>query len=403
MLRQFLPVGQGAFYRESFSCGDAEAVHVVYDCGSSTDIGLLKRCIRRCFERGQSIQAVFLSHFHEDHVNGLEYLLKHCRVEHIFFPLLIGEDKELTLLQHLTSSALAKENDFWVRFARDPRAALDRLDLDYRPRLHPVRPVDDGDEENTPYSAADDFLRPIIIDSGRDVSDIIFGHIADTYRDQAIEHWRYIPCHFREKDRREKLKEVLKSRLGTGNPKKLLDMLKANPLYRSDIRKAYKEVRGDLNTNSMTLFSGTKHPHFWQGMRGWQCPFERFMDAPQVCGCADYLLKPGALYMGDYDAKGPWKWEALQKAYQEYFPYIGCLQLPHHGSRHSFNLELLGIKSCDLYIASAGLDNPFRHPHGDVVKRVLLSGTQPLIVTEQSDSMVELSVAPLAYPLCRKS
>lgn len=88
------------------------------------------------------------------------------------------------------------------------------------------------------------------------------------------------------------------------------------------------------------------------------------------------------------------KWRALRDAYQDYFPEIGCLQVPHHGSRHHFHSGLLGLERCRLYIMSAGCRNRFRHPAGSVIKQIVLSGKRPLVVTEQQESMVCLYILP---------
>lgn len=37
MIRSFLPVGQGAFYRETFKI-NGDKINIIYDCGSATDI-----------------------------------------------------------------------------------------------------------------------------------------------------------------------------------------------------------------------------------------------------------------------------------------------------------------------------------------------------------------------------
>ena len=106
MHRRFLPIGQGAFYWEQFCNHRSEndnQINVVYDCGSLSGNSLLHKQIDDCFDPGEKIHAVFLSHFDEDHVNGLEYLLRHTQVEHIFFPLLTNEDKALIFLQHLVN------------------------------------------------------------------------------------------------------------------------------------------------------------------------------------------------------------------------------------------------------------------------------------------------------------
>ena len=67
MLRSFLPVGQGAFYRETFNL--KEGMHtIVYDCGSLTDLSIVERQIKHEFKRGETVDAVFISHFDTDHV-----------------------------------------------------------------------------------------------------------------------------------------------------------------------------------------------------------------------------------------------------------------------------------------------------------------------------------------------
>ena len=80
------PVGQGGFYTETLSNGNQEATFV-YDCGGfdkekkkMTDYldSFLhsENAIKNPGDSGKKkIEAVFISHFHADHINGLQYLL----------------------------------------------------------------------------------------------------------------------------------------------------------------------------------------------------------------------------------------------------------------------------------------------------------------------------------------
>lgn len=387
MRRRFLPIGQGAFYWEQFfnhSDHGSESdnrINVVYDCGSLSGSNLLHKQIDDCFAHDEKIHALFLSHFDEDHVNGLEYLLQHTQVEHIFFPLLTEEDKALICLQHLVNNAFDDEYSFWLRFALEPFETLSRMNFKHIPTLHPVRSEDRNDEEAEFRDMPESYRQQVhIVRSG----DNVFQTIRDSKKANFIHKldWFYIPFHFREKTKRDILKNTLMENLGICDPKELLNLLKRNPLYREDIKEAYSKIPGGFNTNSMTLFSGIKSEHFAQFLIHHKYPCK---------GCC-LPIRPGALYMGDYDASGSQKWQQLQRAYEKYIPYIGCLQVPHHGSKHNFNLKLLDIKSCRLYFISSGLNNKYKHPDGDVVKQVMLSGKHLSIVTEQPWSEITMDV-----------
>ena len=388
MRRRFLPIGQGAFYVEQFFNhieyipeGD-DRINVVYDCGSLSGSNLLHKQIDDCFYHCKKIHALFLSHFDEDHVNGLEYMLTHYQVEHIFFPLLTEEDKALIRLQHLVNSVSADEHTFWLRFALEPFEAVAQLKLNYRPTLHPVATEDEivvfRDDISERYYQQ---VRIHIVNSGDNVFEIVRDSATKTHSIRKLE-WLYIPFHFREKAKRDILKENLKESLGTCDPEELLDRLKNNPLYRADIKEAYSKIPGGFNTNSMVLFSGIESEHFAHFFHHLKCP----------CIGACPSIKPGALYMGDYDASGSQKWQQLQRAYEKYFPYIGCLQVPHHGSKHNFNFNLLDIELRQVYVISAGLNNQFEHPDGDVVKQIILSGKCLSIVTENPWSEIILNI-----------
>ena len=92
ILRSFFPIGQGAFFRETFLYGENK-YNVIYDCGSSSNSVLVETTIRNEFSKDETIDALFISHFDEDHINGIPFLLEYCNVRRIFFPLLTTRDK----------------------------------------------------------------------------------------------------------------------------------------------------------------------------------------------------------------------------------------------------------------------------------------------------------------------
>ena len=77
------PVGQGAFFTEQFYDESGKVVHnVVYDCGSFTSQPmLLEYEIRNTFEKNTHMDLLFISHFDEDHVNGLMILQNQTKID----------------------------------------------------------------------------------------------------------------------------------------------------------------------------------------------------------------------------------------------------------------------------------------------------------------------------------
>lgn len=82
MIRTFHSVGQGAFYTEEF-----DSFRFVYDCGTDTDgKKRIEKYLNGHFRENDIINALFISHFHRDHINGLDYLLSNFKVEKVFIP-----------------------------------------------------------------------------------------------------------------------------------------------------------------------------------------------------------------------------------------------------------------------------------------------------------------------------
>lgn len=83
MTRTIHPVGQGAFYSETFSNEDNHALFTaVYDCGGKYDAVI--REIKNW--RVSAVDILFISHFHCDHINGIKDLIKNKAVKKVFFP-----------------------------------------------------------------------------------------------------------------------------------------------------------------------------------------------------------------------------------------------------------------------------------------------------------------------------
>ena len=90
LTRIFHPVGQGIFYTEKFHFGD-KVFNVVFDCGSENKNKIEKE-ISQTFTKEDSIDILFISHFHADHMNSLNYLKDHCKkIKRVIIPLQTAE------------------------------------------------------------------------------------------------------------------------------------------------------------------------------------------------------------------------------------------------------------------------------------------------------------------------
>lgn len=367
MIRSFLPVGQGAFYCEKFA-GVDEDINVVYDCGSLTNKSIVEREIRNNFRKGETVHAVFISHLDEDHINGVPFLLKYCDVKKIFFPLISEKNKNLMKLYNL----IQYDTSFTYGFLENPNEAINALNVDNIPVLIQIR-----ENEFDSNNFNDIRQSP----SGENVtSEIIRGVKASGF----LNRWLYIPHNFRQVDRVKQLEDALYLEFGKHMTNEdLMTIWYMNIQSDCDkIKRAYGVVKGSFNTNSMTLFSGEIEGLFRQ-YDGNRCR------CYGQCGCIRER-KSGCLYMGDYEASGIYKWNSIKNAYDSYWNHIGCIQIPHHGSKHNFNKLLLDVDA--YFIISAGYNNRFRHPHAIVVKEILNKGCIPYIVTEHVGSAVNLNV-----------
>lgn len=369
ILRSFFPIGQGAFFRETFLYGENKN-NVVYDCGSSLNSTLVETTIRNEFSKDETIDALFISHFDEDHINGIPFLLEYCNVRRIFFPLLTTRDKISLQLYSLSTMG---RNGVAYRFLHNPYLFLQEHCQYQRPRLLQVSPAEiDKDDFNG--------IDANIIQSGQPVDAIGFN--------QEKFDWEFIPFNFRQEMRSKIFMDELEKNLSKHHLKldaiNEMNMVEIYEEHKDEIIAAFKVVPGKFNTNSMCLFSGIRNK------ASVQKPFcGRYI---KRCYCRSELKPIGCLYTGDYEASGMNKWKELKEAYMNYWDYIGCIQVPHHGSKYNYNHEFALIDA--YFIVSAGLNNKYRHPHSAVVKDLLLNGRNLCWVSELRNSQVDLICMP---------
>jgi len=360
-----LPVGQGAFYVEQFEDG----TNVVYDCGTSTNVEIINDEIQGLFEMGEQIKAIFISHVHEDHINGLPYLLRYCNVEAIYLPYIRPEDFTLMRLIFRLENA----NSFAYKFLSNPRQIIEEICQQSERRVPSIIYVLPTDEDTDKSADVDHYIT-----SGKRIS--LVSNLPN--------EWVYVPFNFREERRLVKFREGLVAiGINFSDLESVVEGHEFSRPIRDLLREAYRKVPGDLNTNSMVVYSG---PTNQDNERKYSC-----LKIPYNCltryFCCNYnSFRAGCLYTGDYDASGRAKWSELHTKFSNYWNYIGTVQIPHHGSKHNYNTKL--SDGGRILVISSGCSNKYRHPHTHVLKDII--GKRALLcwVTDEKGSLAMFNI-----------
>ena len=359
MRRRFLPVGQGAFYCETFELkGLDEPINIVFDCGSLPAKSMPKRlqnAVPLALGGMKTIHLVFLSHLDEDHVNGLEKLQNshHIKINEIRYPAIIDEDKPLMDYWHRVSDqagGLAEELCMGPSRGRYDSARFPDT------RLIPIPAAIPGD----PIPGDDDPSNPNVVKLAKLVTDA--GAPKEVAENSGFSDWLFRTFNHH----RDEVVKRLKKELGS--------ILAPNPVTNDNLRKLWEKRGGKakikgayrkampegFNTNSMVVYSGPRSVE----NQGWHQVLMCCHEHPCALEGKQESFEPGCLYTGDYDASSQKLWDELHDWFEKYWQTIGCLQVPHHGSCLNFNERFLEM--CVIFVASAGAHNQFGHPNGCV-------------------------------------
>jgi beta-lactamase superfamily II metal-dependent hydrolase len=330
MIRIIHGVGHGAFYTETFLGKNS----IVYDCGADKPQEMLNEIIDdfHCF-LGE-ISVLFVSHFHSDHINGIQYLLKKCKVKRLVIPYLNEEEKRIILVAHLLAGG--EINDFTYRFIENTEEALGSIS----DRIEPVVLIRIREQQmlNEEEISITDVNTNTDINSGTRML------IAKT--------WYYVPFNLKDESLSNEITKYFEENL---HKKQSVteDWWKSHRCKLTSLYEAHGKSK--LNTNSLVVYSGTLNTK---------------------CGC---------LYTGDYNAKTEKNYKALDSAFSKYWDNILTLQVPHHGSKNSFNKNLIR-EGIDHYFISAGEKDRYKHPNIEVLREFADAKKEVRIITEKSHS-----------------
>ena len=389
LTRTIHPIGQGGFYSESFTetladGSDYEIFNAVYDCGSETGNDTINKYLGRYIpntEPKKRINAVFISHLHNDHINGLDYLLSNANVTYLFLPQMTPDVViEAYLYNYIKSDSISNLAN----------SCISNLLLDKYKNVKIVQ-IKELNEDEQFYRNEND---SILIDN-----DGVLGNQYDSGTVFTITprihtqggkgyKWLYIPFNspFKSKKGRISRDPLFASALDTNGEidfqllKEIVESCSARTIY--GLYSSYFG-RYSHNSYSMTLFSGIEE----YGVL--DCISTRCNNT--LCRCRCYDHSPNFLYTGDFEPNrkaGRNTFVELMKKRLErlnLWDTISGIQVPHHGSRNNFNNELYQCP-CVGYI-SVDSKNRHGHPNVDTLINIQKNGCNPIIVSEDLSSM----------------
>lgn len=380
LIRTFHAVGHGAFYTERFYENEINIANIVFDCGCYEGP---KSCNSRQYYERQindivdkvfplynektSIDALFISHFHTDHINGIPKLLQNCDVQRVIMPKLTDE----AYMQSIMYSHFV-------------------LGMDLNESLQTLEQFKDairyGEEGNN--------IIEVEIDEDDISSDGVFDNIDLKELQSPISKptvltlfsakWKYIP--FSTKERKHQLINALKQGVVALCPalskvpvdfKAIAQLLTNQPTLLNQCKTVYENVFGGKNYHnsySMTLFSGTCES---SSTCAQQC-HQHVKNLPRYC-------TKNCMYMGDFEAhpkksRKNTNCDQLLTFYDKFWEKVGIIQVPHHGSRDNMNIALYSPSK--IALISAGKDDVYHNPHLDVITELQKQNCIPIVVTE---------------------
>ena len=383
----------------------------VYDCGSRQS----KRCnaLAQRYSRSldnNSIDLLFLSHFDDDHVNGVPELLSAAhgvRAETIVMPWV--DDVERMIAFGKASLRGKSIGAFFRSLIVDPEATL----TTFRParivfiRRGPSGPDDDGFLDLNPDGDPGDLfrakIRPDEHGGGKRsaASSVAAPGSSDIYivgDDTVIEvisigatfSWLFKPyiqasdaasVYAFERDAESRLSWSWGTFRDIVRDRNVRRDLVGDPVKIKALAGAYKAAFGDRNLTSLSLYSG---PDEVPGRGG------RLMLNLDPC---ELVWKIGWLGTGDAPLKSPKDARELLSHFSAQQASISTFSLSHHGSIHNYSPTVVAGLQPRICVASAKPPKNWKHPHPAVMADVTSQGASAVHVDDTDDSSFDEAFA----------
>lgn len=373
---KFYPVGQGCFYAGSIKKDEEEFV-IVYDCGTASSRRFLLDSIAKFKRDYKKIDLLMISHFDEDHVNGLSELLTGIPCEKVIIPY-YSPITRLTLLTDEDSG------DDYITFLKDPVSYFLNPD---KFQIGEVLIIQNGNDNNSDFKAPEPKLPTdnsnfenlkLAFDLIQKEEDENFKRDVRTQEGKDYvfsEKSKYFSLPFKISISNEFWEFVFYLK-NFGNPTELINFQNAidelltktkdnklsslfDKTFIPNIKNLYrKHINRDLNYSSLAVFHGPiVNDHLIGTITRFSYPFYHL----------NYRRKSGTLLTGDSFLKRDEDFYPFYDYYSSYYINKTLLfQVPHHGSLNNWKSFPNELSRFPCYIINHGYKRK-KHPNKFVV------------------------------------
>lgn len=353
VIRTIHPVGQGAFYTETLHRpGLNDDKHIVYDCGVKPYSHRLVEEICNFLPENSTIDVLFISHFHTDHVNGIKLLGKKYNIKYVVLPQIKDYEWFYIIENYLTTGNAD------VNIVSNVQKSIGDA------KIIEVAPI--GGDENVKVSDESSQFD--------NVGDSLFNGFSPLVIDNSFfAIWHYIVVNPLKKCDLDALRTALENIDYEDRKLTIDDLQDPNILtsVRKDLQEVYsREFKGE-NEYSMCVLSELADRTRYYTYSGYNVKNSRCRECWHYMHYEESFHRrdvDGGLYCGDADFMHCDTLECLKKRLTGREKFVGLLQLPHHGSKENFSIDMLNwFNHVRVSFACYGSPNRYNHPSNDVM------------------------------------
>lgn len=368
----------------------------VYDCGTVTGNGTpprrrIQREVNLLKSWVSTLHALYISHFDLDHVNGLPVLLTDFKPEAIVIPATTAAERLFRIVHTHGPDNLENLDSVTARIVADPASAIRDIVGD-ETEIVEMGPEDNAGPGSEPPRPLDDSLgwEPQVVKPSGNTH----GAGAVWMKGRCV--WEVRP--WVQPSVQREVDEFLAA-LDVGSDSNLQSELQEwlgnIGKERKRIRDAYRQALGEdqgkgLNLTSLCLYSGPpRQLDFIANRCGMSTGYGRsyFLNRGAPGAPSFWHRSPAWIGTGDAPFGDDSYVSSFERAFNDVLHLAGQVTIPHHGSKKDTNDDFVDLfQPGTWWLASAGTNNIYNHPHPDTVKCIESKSGTVINVDEREES-----------------